>query len=163
MIAYHVSIHQYEIGEVITSNNYFDVTIRRGNEWVEKLLENYRPKSYPNRLKCVFSFERIEALGYYSDLLSSNNLQFYEVELFSYPCKSPMVMCGYIQKNKNKGQESLTKLSTEYWANTMNWNFLELLSDSFKIVDRLNRPNISEKVIGMGMYEKDKAIAGTIK
>jgi hypothetical protein len=163
MTAYHVSKEQYEIGVVISNNNYFDVTLRRGNEWVEKLLENYRPKSCPNRLKCVFSFEKIEALGYYSDLLSLNNLQFYEVELLSYPCKSPMVLCEYIQKNRNNGQDLLAKLAIEYWGNTMNWNFLELLSDSFKIVDRLNRPNISKKVIGMGMYKKDETIAGSIK
>lgn len=160
MIAYHVSTKQYEIGEIVTSNNYLDVTLRRGNEWVEKLLESYRPNSSPNRLKCVFSFEKIEALGFYSDFLTSNNLQFYEVELLSIPCKSPMVLCGYIQNNKDK--DLLAKLSIEYWSNTKNWNFLELLSDSFKIVRHLNRPNIAEKLIGMGMYEKDKTIAKSI-
>lgn len=163
MKAYHVSKEQYEIGAVITSNNYFDVTLRRGNEWVETLIENYRPKSCPNRLNCVFSFEKIEALGYYSDLLSLASLQFYEVELLNIPCKSPMILCGYIQKNKNREKDFLAKLAIEYWSNTLNWNFLELLSDSFKILDRLNRPNISEKIVGMGMYKKDEIIAGAIK
>jgi len=163
MTAYHISSKQYRIGEIVDSNNYFDITLRRGNEWVEELLERYRPKSCPNRLKSVFSFDKIEALGFYSDYLASNNLQFYEVELLSTPCKSPLVLCGYIQKNSNLSSDLLSKLATEYWSATMKWNFLELLCDSFKIVRQVNRPNISEKVLGMGMYEKDKIIAKTIK
>jgi hypothetical protein len=163
MIAYHVSTKEYCIGEIVNSNNYYDVTLRRGNEWVEELLERYRPKSCPNRLKCVFSFEKVETLGFYSDYLDSLDLQFYEVELLSNPCKSPMVLCGHIQKNRNSSSDLLSKLATEYWSNTLEWNFIELLCGSFRIIRRLDRPSILEKVLGMGMYEKDKATAKTLK
>lgn len=163
MIAYHVSNEKYEIGKIVTTNNYFDVTLRRGNEWVEKLLENYRPRLYPNRLNCVFSFEKIEALAFYSDRLNSNDLKYYEVELLNNPVKCPMILCGYIQENKDKELDLLSKYAIEYWISTMGWNFLELLCDSFKVVRQLNRPNITEKVMGMGLYEKDKSIAKTMK
>ena len=64
MNAYHVSKEKFEIGEIVNYNNYFDITLRRGNEWVEVLLKKYRPRLDPNRLKCVFSFEKVEALAY---------------------------------------------------------------------------------------------------
>ena len=163
MTAFHVSTKQYKIGEIISSNNYLDITQRRGNKWVEELLENYRPRLYPNRLKCVFSFAKIEALAFYSDYLNSNDLNYYEVELLNNPISCPMILCGYIQKNKNEDSDLLSKLAVEYWSKMLDWNFLELLCDSFKIVHQLNKPNISDKVLGMGMYEKDKKIAKTIK
>ena len=159
MIAYHVSTENYEVGRIITTNNYFNVTLMRKNEWVEDLLESNRPTLYPKRTECVFSFAKIEELAYYSDRRGSQDLKYYEVELLSRPIKCPMILCQSIKQNKEKGVDVLNSLAIEYWGNTLDWNFYELLCDSFKVVGQINAPNIREKIIGMGMYEKDKIIA----
>lgn len=162
-IGYHVSEKEYDIGEVVSSNNYIDITLSRGNSWVENLLESHRPKSYPNRKVCVFTFDSIDALGYYSDYLTANNIKYYKVELLDTPYICPMFLCGFIQKNQGKEKEYLDKLAIEYWCNTMGWNFNEQLCGSFRILEYIPKPTILQKLNGMGMYNKDEAIALKIK
>jgi len=155
MTTYHVSTKKYNIGNIVKSNNYYEVSLSRNNEWVENILEKHRPQNYPNRKQCVFSFENIDEFGYYSDYLTGD-LNYYEVEILDSPIKCPMVLCDFIKTANNKDYD---KLAVEYWNKTKNWNFLELLCGSFKIVGLITKPAIIQKLAGRKKYKDDEQIA----
>jgi hypothetical protein len=161
MPAYHVSPTKYELGEIVNSNTYNDVTELRGNGWVEQLLENHRPQHYPKRSDCVFTFDNLDALGYYADYLIGD-LIYYEVELLDVFYSFPMCLCGFIQQRREESEDYLSSLAAEYWANTMEWNYYEQLCSSFRIERIISKPTIWQKLTGMGMYKNDLALAAQI-
>jgi len=155
MICFHVSNRNYEPGEIIKSNDYLKVTKERGNEWVEHLLEQFKPETAPSRIKCVFTFLDLEqALAYGVTL--NEQVNYYQVEITDNPIRCPMVLCEFIRKSKGKNQLYLRSLCEEYWTPSQDWQFFELLSDQFVVIERLQISDFSPKFMGSTRYLGDK-------
>jgi hypothetical protein len=159
IVAYHVSKSDYAIGHIVTNSDYINVTTARGNEWVEQLLLSRKPKGAISRLECVYTFPTMELLGAYSDYLGTSNLKYYKVEIPRKTIYCPMVLPGFIATKRNKEKLYLQTLADEYWSSCRDWRFIEMLSESFEVIEQISKPRIDLKVIGLGLYSQDKRIA----
>lgn len=155
MTTFHVSSTNYEPGTVVNSNDYIIVTKERGNEWVEHLLDKFRPESMPSRLKCVYTFQDIEQALIYGTTLNKE-VNYYQVEIPDITLKCPMVLCEFIRKSQGKNQSYLRSLCEEYWTPKQDWQFFELLSDQFVVIERLQISDWSPKFMGEARYQGDK-------
>lgn len=158
MKTYHVSEELYPVGRVVSTNNYFEITKQRGNQWIEALLLRHKPEIAPSRIKCVFTFPDLEqALAFGATL--NHEVNYYTVEIDDNPFCCPMVLCGTLEKEKAARSEILESLAKEYWNPVREWAFYEYLSSTFTVVERLE--NVDSQLLGWGIarYQGDKVNA----
>ncbi|MBL7839214.1 MAG: hypothetical protein JNJ75_03645 [Cyclobacteriaceae bacterium] len=153
MISYHVSKEDYSPGAIVSTNKYFEITVARGNEWVEDVLERHRPEGAPSRSTCVFTFPELQlALAYGSRL--PQPVYYYVVEIPDKHHKCPMVLCEAI-RSRGRYDGITQQLCKEYWTPTLEWQVYELLTSSFKVIEKLQLTDFSERSMGIARYMGD--------
>ncbi|MHA7842055.1 MAG: hypothetical protein ACX93I_01965 [Winogradskyella sp.] len=165
MPLYYISNTKYNVGDLLPlkeeDNRYHKLKKEEGKEWVNDVLDNEKPEGFPFRRTAYYAFDDPDYCIYYykAEMTGNEQVYLYEVELTN-QITAPMRLTQTILNNEGKN-ELIEELAREYWNPTKNWNFLEYLGNTMKIVAVLevdiDKPlfHIQERYINDGQIAKN--------
>lgn len=149
MVLYHASQSEFEPGQVIRSvkPSAFSLTITaEGKEWVENILERFRPRSLIPRREALYAFDAAGAVARFAageqyQRADDRPWYFYEVEMQS-SSRHPMYLVDLIyQADLNKDDENAETVAREYWTPRHAWREFEYLDREMRILARIDQPD----------------------
>jgi hypothetical protein len=158
MILYHVSYKSFTIGECLTANEitpYFLEKQEKKEEWVDTILNNFKPVDAPDRQHTFFACDAIENCYAFiaNKIPLSGNPIYYKVEMIE-PIKAVMCITDLILK-VGPDDIQVEDFAKEYWIPTLNWKYYEYLSAKMKIMEIIEEPNSLLKAKGRINYQSD--------
>lgn len=163
MTLYHVSCKKYEVGDVLKSpvsgqTEYYKSAITKGLNWIDDYLDTIRPDGYPERKSALYAFDCIANCFAFKKNKCSDTVNYYIVKMLN-PVSCPMCLTDKLIKDSNSHN---LKIGQEYWNPTMDWKFLEYLSNEMEILEILNNPTFNDKIIGQNNYQNDYDLKETL-
>ncbi len=159
MILYHASYKIFEIGQTYIAERetpYFLEKQSQGMEWVDLLLNEYKPEHAPLRQQTFFACDSVE--NCYAFISSKSNVDiapiYYKVEMDN-PVKCVMCLTD-IFRHVSSDDPNRPVYAKEYWSPTQEWRYYEYLSKRMTILEIVSEPDIILKNKGKVNYNADK-------
>jgi hypothetical protein len=132
---FHISCEKYKVGDIINApeeTNYHKNTKDNGYEWVDLLLDSFKPEVAPSRKSTLYAFDNPNlCVVFFGSRKCANEGPFlYRVRMLD-PIKVPMSIVGCISKNEYDNE----KLAQEYWCLTEEWGLYEYLSIQMEVLE----------------------------
>jgi hypothetical protein len=155
---FHVTSRSYAVGEKLIASteksNSFHRAEKKGLDWVEGILDKYRPDDAPSRCTAIFTFDEIKFCGLYVVTESIANPVYYKLEVQS-SWKAPMAMVNRINKLGKAMSFKHIVAAKEYWRPTMDWNCYEFLVNEAVVLDKCDPPPSVDIKNAKSLYFKD--------
>jgi len=155
-----VSINNLKNGTLLhlaDSNETFYYRNRKqsGDNWVDDLLDKYKPMNAPSRKQTFYAFDSLANCYRFNKSLGNKNktVFYYKVKLYN-PYKTVMSLTDFIFK-LGKNSSELDKIAQEYWFPSLDWKFYEYLSNKMTIIETLSEPDYLSKIQGDCNYNND--------
>lgn len=135
MRLFHITNKVYEIGAPVSINDYegevcYYHLSHPDYQWINDVLDKYKPVEFPYRKKCIYAFDMIE--NCYSFAYGKEGMHCYEVEMDA--CGGfPMALTDRLRKDKYD-QDVCKAISEEYWNPKNEWKYLEYLGNEMIII-----------------------------
>lgn len=146
MTFYHASQLSFQIGDTWSTDQFVGnatldhVNRSKEEQQVNILMDSQRPSDYDSRNKSIFLFDNIDHCRFYASRLKNPNLKIYKVKALT-PVFGGFPFC-LVEKVYNESSFEIKKrIIQEYWAPTLQWIFLEYITQSIEILDILNMRN----------------------
>jgi len=161
LILFHASYKIFEVGQTYVADKetpYFLEKRSQGMDWVDLLLNEYKPDKAPIRQQTFFACDKVEnCYAYISSRRQVVGMPiYYKVEMEN-PAKGVMCLTDIFPKFE-KQNPSLRTYAEEYWSPTLEWKYYEYLSNQMKIIEILNEPDIIMKSVGNNNYMMDQEL-----
>ncbi|MBI9036929.1 MAG: hypothetical protein JEY97_02240 [Bacteroidales bacterium] len=156
MDLFHVSCKPYKKGTFISSEEfehteYYNNSIKKGQNWIDEYLDSIRPDGTPERKKTLFTFDSLGNCFVFKKGQCPDGLNYYKVKMVN-PIGCPMCLTDKLKKDS---EEYNKRIGAEYWSPKKKWKFLEYLSDEMQIIEIMAEPDSMEKIKGQCNYLYD--------
>jgi hypothetical protein len=141
---FHVSTQKYSAGQIIripegTATNYMQKLMAANNMRGEDLLEDRRPPQAPTRCGTQYAFADLyDCRNYGESQYKGQELYYYRVSMTN-PTAAPMALIDVMKQQEATGEE-LKIMVAQYWNPTEDWEVLEYLSATMKILEEVPAP-----------------------
>lgn len=139
-ILYHISDQKYAPGEVVSVDRFSGLTryhqgLSDENKGINDYLSEGRPDGEPCRSHCIYAFDKLEYCIYFrnKELIEGKEYHLYKCKMNKRK-GHPMILVG---RMCSASAECRERLKEEYWKPTINWHFLEYLSESIEIQEEV--------------------------
>ena len=142
---FHVSTKVYVPSQVIAvppgvNTEFHQRLVASGDDQAEARLEVGRPQNAQTRLTTQYAFDDIfDCWNYGMKQYEGHELHYYRAEMEN-PTIVPMALVDVIKKVAGATPAQMATLVAEYWMPTLNWQVMEYLSGSMRIIEELPQP-----------------------
>lgn len=159
MILFHASYNQFEVGQTYLADSdtpYFLEKQAQGMDWVDLLLNKYKPVSAPPRQRTFFACDSVEnCFAFISNRPRVGETPiYYKVEMEN-PAKGVMCITDIFRK-VDRDDPNIPVYAQEYWTPTQEWRYFEYMSASMKILEIVDEPEFILKIRGKENYTSDR-------
>lgn len=159
MTLFHASYETFEVGRTYSADRvtpYFLEKQSQNMDWVDILLNEYKPDHAPMRQQTFFACDSVEnCFAYISSRPRIGELPiYYKVEMEN-PVKAVMCITD-IFRNVDINDPAIPVYANEYWYPSQEWRYYEYLSDSMQILEVVQEPDFILKNRGKMNYSADR-------
>jgi hypothetical protein len=161
---YHASSQIFKNGDLLTNPS----PVTTGPNAVREL-QAARPPGAPARDACFFACENpenavrfLEAERAWKGTLASQHTHVYTVQFPAGLWKGPMAIIGAIEKRVAAGAPPFNRLVTEYWTQTLTWQFFEVFGPEMLIVSSVSAPSFASLCAATIRYQGDHSQAASL-
>lgn len=167
MIAYHITDKIYQVGDIVSVNDFTGVSryyqrLPNNQKKVNEYLSSNRPEGEPSRISCLYTFEEPEYCVYFkkNELKNGEVLHLYKCEMNSEQ-GHPMILVNHFLKVT---EDKWDQLREEYWHPTKKWHLLEHVSEEIRIIEEISI-SATPSLINNALleYSEDATTARNIK
>ena len=161
MILYQVSYRIFNIGDKLiatTTTPYFLQKQQSGDEWVDTILNSYKPINTPDREFTFFACDAVEnCYAFIADKIGVlGNPIYYKIEMQE-PVKAVMCITDLILKS-GAADINIPDYASEYWTPTLELKYFEYLANEMEIIEIVNGPDVILKNKGKNNYMLDREL-----
>lgn len=148
MVLYHVTKEPYNVGDVISIDDFTNDTCYYNDKddlhkEVNQKMDDMRPAGEPRRAKCIYACDKFEHCCKFAELenMFHDGCHFYEIEMDALS-PHPINLVDKIFQNRNA--QNIDKLIDIYWQPQTEWFYTEYLGTRMTILREIPQEEIDK-------------------